>query len=95
MADLWENKLLYRSLQACYAVLMICALEAFPPLNDLLQLTAMPSVVDSDLTFAVNPLTDVVRSLDFPVFFCVVMVVETILVFLVERTILSTFEGKV
>ena len=44
MNDLRENKLLWRSLQACYGVLLICALEIFPPLNDLLQLTPLSAV---------------------------------------------------
>jgi len=48
MADLRENRFLYRSLQACYAVLAICALEAFPPLNDLLQLSELPTTMDDD-----------------------------------------------
>ncbi|KAL7577622.1 hypothetical protein ACA910_015141 [Epithemia clementina (nom. ined.)] len=41
MQDLPNNKLLYRSLQVSYAVLAICALQIFPPLNDLLQLTTL------------------------------------------------------
>ena len=43
MQNLRENKMLYRSLQLCYAVLLICTLEVFPPLNDLFQLTEFPS----------------------------------------------------
>ena len=43
MEDIWDNKLLLRSLQVCYGVLISCALEVFPPLNDLLQLAELPS----------------------------------------------------
>jgi Na+/pantothenate symporter len=44
MKDLKENKLFYRSLLVCYAVIAICTLEIFPPLNELLQLAPLPSI---------------------------------------------------
>jgi hypothetical protein len=43
MKDVHENKLFYRNLQLLYGILFVCALEIFPPLNDLLQLTALPT----------------------------------------------------
>jgi hypothetical protein len=92
MKDLRENKLFYRSLQVCYAVLAICALEVFPPLNDLLQLTTLPSV--SDLTMDdSNPLHSVIAMVDFPLFMCGLMAINTLLAFLFERTIRQTFES--
>jgi hypothetical protein len=44
MKDLKENKLFYRSLLVCYAVIAICTLEIFPPLNELLQLAPLPTI---------------------------------------------------
>mmetsp|Transcript_30537 Transcript_30537/g.61020 ORF Transcript_30537/g.61020 Transcript_30537/m.61020 type:complete len:1555 (+) Transcript_30537:226-4890(+) len=42
MENLNENVVLFRSIQACYFVLFICALDMFPPLNQLLQLSPLP-----------------------------------------------------
>ena len=93
MKDLHENRLFYRSLQVCYAVLVICSLEIFPPLNDLLQLTSLPSV--SELTIdETNPYHSLIRVVDFPIFMCAVMAVNTLLSFSFERMILRTFEGR-
>lgn len=88
MKGLRENKLFYRSLLLCYGALAVCALEVFPPLNDLLQLTILPSV--SDIEFrASDPLLSLVAFVDFPVFFFLLMVVNTALSFAWERTVLS------
>ena len=43
MENLNENLLLFRSIQACYFVLCLCELDIFPPLNQLLQLSPLPS----------------------------------------------------
>ena len=99
MADIHENKLLYRSLQVSYGILAVCALELFPPLNDLLQLTAMPSTSDATgesfghLLNSENPLNKVIVSVELPVFLCGVMAIDTVLVFAAERVIRSHFEG--
>ena len=93
MKDLRENRLFYRSLQVCYAVLAISALEIFPPLNDLLQLTTLPSV--SELTIDdTNPLHAVISVVDFPILVCVLMASNTLMAFLFEQTIRRMFEGK-
>lgn len=42
MENLNENVVLFRSIQACYFILFICALDIFPPLNQLLQLSPLP-----------------------------------------------------
>ena len=47
MKSLRENKLLMRSLQACYILIALLVLEVFPPMNDLLQLAPLPSKVVS------------------------------------------------
>ena len=41
--DLSENAALRWTLCACYIVLFVCVSEIFPPLNDLLQLSPLPS----------------------------------------------------
>jgi manganese-transporting P-type ATPase len=93
MQHLHENKLLYRSLQLCYAVLAVCALEVFPPLSDLMQLSALPTVADlsSDTE---SYFVDLVRLIDFPVFLTGVMVVDTALAFAWERFIVRSFLDK-
>jgi cation-transporting ATPase 13A1 len=41
--DLQENTMLFRSIVFCYGAIFFCAMDIFPPLNDLLQLSALPS----------------------------------------------------
>ena len=85
MQSLPENKFLYRSIQACYAVLAICALEVFPPLNDLMQLTTLPTVADVDDIENAQPLFQLVRLIGFQAFLPALMVADTALAFAVER----------
>ncbi len=42
MESLSENVFLFRSIQACYFILFVCAVDAFPPLSQLLQLSPLP-----------------------------------------------------
>ena len=70
-----KNTMLLRSLQICYGVLFVCALEIFPPLNDLLQLTEFPittsdevtswRVESAESTFFVSLSNDVVQQFGF------------------------------
>mmetsp|Transcript_30054 Transcript_30054/g.34474 ORF Transcript_30054/g.34474 Transcript_30054/m.34474 type:complete len:1431 (+) Transcript_30054:65-4357(+) len=101
-----QNKMLFRSLQACYAVLFACALEIFPPLNDLFQLAEFPDTTgtgslewmtdsfdsDQSSTPLVSTLTRLVKSIGFRSFMTGLMICDTILVFVFERLILNTFE---
>jgi cation-transporting ATPase 13A1 len=87
MQSLSENKFLYRSLQACYAVLIVCSLEIFPPLNDLMQLTALPSVSEVDHMESNHPLFELVRLVGFQVFLPALMVVDTVLAFSADRIV--------
>jgi magnesium-transporting ATPase (P-type) len=92
-----KNKMLFRSLQVCYGVLLTCALEVFPPLNDLFQLSEFPttaawSYVSADTSFAVSALNEIIKSSGFPVFMCGLMICDTALAFAVERIILQIFE---
>jgi cation-transporting ATPase 13A1 len=100
--SLRENKMLLRSLQVCYGTLFICALEIFPPLSDLLQLTAFPSTTGSDEIGWQNAeldrspflavVTGVVESVGFPVFMGCLMLFDTGLAFAAETIIIRTFE---
>ena len=109
MEDLRENKLLMRSLLVCYGSLFLCAFEAFPPLNDLLQLSSFPPTsltanstgripVEDDWIVSViendTALSRLVKALDFPSFMAGLMVVDTALSFFVESTILRIFEPQ-
>lgn len=105
MEDLRENKLLVRSLLACYVCLFLCAYEAFPPLNDLLQLSSFPSttlatnvsVIEDDWLISVmdngNILPAIVRTLGFPTFMVFLMAIDTLLSFSAEMAILRIFES--
>ena len=102
-----SNKMLFRCLQVCYAILFACALEAFPPLNDLFQLTEFPSTTDAESlewmsdsgsgsiqsqSVLVSTLNRVVKFTGFKGFMTGLMICDTFLVFMFERLILSTFE---
>lgn len=98
MESLGQNKVLLRSLQVCYGLLIGCALEVFPPLNDLFQLTEMP-VIDYGNSFetqgngiASSLLQTCVKTLGFSGLICALMVADTILAFAVEKTMLAVFE---
>ena len=86
MVDLTENKLFYRSLQVSYATLLFLVSECFPPLNDLFQLSQFPVATEHFGHAASSSiLQELVWSSGFPAFFGVLMVLDTILVFGVER----------
>ena len=101
-----ENKMLWRSLQLCYVILFACALEVFPPLNDLFQLAEFPNVVgdgarewimessDSSQTgsYLMSNLTELVQVVGFNLFMSGLMLCDTILVFSSERMILGYFK---
>jgi cation-transporting ATPase 13A1 len=96
MEDFHENKLLLRSVQLCHAVVWICALEIFPPLNDLLQLAPFPNTdmssfaQDDDWVASVaqaGGLTQVVRTLGFPISMCLLMAADTVLAYGLEKAI--------
>lgn len=87
MQSLSENMLLYRSLQVCYGILLVCALEIFPPLNDLMQMTALPTVSELDHVESSHPLFELVRLVGFQVFLPVLMVADTVLAFAAERVL--------
>ena len=103
-----KNTMLWRSLQICYGLLFACALEVFPPLNDLFQLAEFPDTVGeggiewtndegyvpphSSLPF-VSSLNQIVQCIGFPLFISGLMACDTILTFVSERVILQIFEA--
>jgi manganese-transporting P-type ATPase len=102
MEDLSENKLLLRSLQACYFVLLICVTEVFPPLNDLFQLSPFPDTTmnansaDDDWVVSISQaggLTSFVSQIGFSTAMCMFMVADTALAFGVEKIIVRMSEG--
>ncbi|KAL7459250.1 hypothetical protein ACHAWC_011327 [Mediolabrus comicus] len=101
MESLTENKLLFRSIQACYAGLFVCALDMFPPLNQLLQLSPLPST--GPPTFNVNVVGEIggiqglmIQAIDdfgFRLMLCVIMCLDTSFVLLAEKAIRSAMDG--
>ena len=107
MENLTENKVLLRTLQGCYAILLICTLEIFPPLNQLLQLVPLPPDVESTkyfLSLSTDSTTDHHPILDFfvtqilPTFgfkptICFFMILDFIGVYISQKTILHIFDS--
>ena len=99
MESLSKNVLLYRSIQTCYFVLFVCALEAFPPLNQLLQLSPLPTTgppafnVSHDGGVILDMLLGAVNCVEIRVMLCVVMGLDTGLVTLAEKSLRSVMEG--
>jgi manganese-transporting P-type ATPase len=95
MKDLKENKLFYRSLLVCYAVILICTLELFPPLNEILQLAPLPIITTTADEAAHNPMVvQMLSTISFPGFLAGLMVTDTLVVFGLEGTIRRTFENR-
>mmetsp|Transcript_25181 Transcript_25181/g.53685 ORF Transcript_25181/g.53685 Transcript_25181/m.53685 type:complete len:271 (-) Transcript_25181:1975-2787(-) len=101
-----ENKMLWRSLQMCYVILFACALEIFPPLNDLFQLAEFPDAEgasaewmtdrthsDQSNSFFLSASTRLVQTLGFRFFMTGLMVCDTFLCFSVEKLILNALES--
>ncbi len=103
MEDLTENILLFRSIQACYFVLFVCALEAFPPLNQLMQLSPLPTTGPptfnlcdgSECSRSIGHylLFEAVKTVGFRTMLCVVMSLDTVFVTMAEKTIRSLLGG--
>ena len=102
MKDVHENKLFYRTIQILYGVLIVCSMEVFSPLNDLLQLTPLPNstdrhyVDDHSSTGNHNHPTNrwlpllldrLIEEIGFSGFMTITMLLDTILAVTLERTI--------
>ena len=104
MEDLTENKLLFRSIQACYFVLFVCATEVFTPLNQLMQLSPLPTsgpplflevgAGEASLGSVLHEaLLQGVSLVGFRGVLCVIMCLDTALVSSAEKAIRSLFEN--
>jgi cation-transporting ATPase 13A1 len=97
MEDLVDNKLLWRSFQVSFGMLFVCALEIFTPLNQLLQLSPLPTLSMEEsarllengagengdlLFFTLSKIVDIVG---FRFTLCVLMVIDSALAFVVEK----------
>jgi cation-transporting ATPase 13A1 len=98
MESLAENKLLFRSIQACYAVLFVCALDMFPPLNQLLQLSPLPST--GPPAFNANDCNSIqwlmlqaIEAIGFRSMLCMIMCLDTTCVTLAEKAIRSLMDA--
>ena len=96
MQNLTENKLMLRSVQISYIALFACALEIFPPLNELMQLTPLPA--DGAEVFTVagggglgEQLSIVVESIGFKLTLCVSMIIDSVLAYQAEMIVQKTF----
>ena len=108
MESLSENKLLFKSIQGCYFVLFVCAVEIFPPLNQLMQLSPLPTTgppsfsfneegsigTEDDDSFVHDLLLGAVNSVGFQAMLCAIMIADTALVTLAETSIRSVFGSK-
>ena len=94
MQNLSENKLMLRSVQICYVTLFACALEVFPPLNALMQLTPLPE--DGAEVFSASggieeALSFLVDSIGFKSTLGLFMLVDVALSYQVEKIIQQIF----
>jgi hypothetical protein len=92
MQDLKENTLLYRTIQVCYAILAICALDLFPPLGDLLQMSDFPSLEEMDPTQKAQ-LPSFLQGIDFNLCLAMIMIVDTVATYTIEKLIRFWFDG--
>ena len=100
MQDLRENKLLYRSIQICYVVIFACALDIFPPLNQLLQLSTLPAtgppaenLSANNLSLAKNVIAELVELFGYRTLLCGIMCLDTCAVMVVEKGVRVMYES--
>lgn len=96
--------MLWRSIQVSYLILLFCTFEVFPPLNDLFQLAEFPSSSGSDMAWTELEMQspkypallwqytmEGIRTIGFPAFMSLLMLTDTVLVFVVEQGILKVY----
>eukprot|EP00957_Ditylum_brightwellii_P168166 12801812-Ditylum_brightwellii.AAC.1 len=94
-----DNKLMLRSVQVSYGALFASALEVFPPLNQLIQLAPLPTpevvrAMPVDMIQNENVyLSGMVDMFGFNVTLCIFMVLDGVLSYVAEKTIVRIFEG--
>jgi len=87
MKDLKDQKVLLKSLQACYCLLFACALDVFPPLNDLLQLESLPTTTSTRSRLFDNPFGHLFASLGFRMQVVLIMVCDCVTVYVAQKSI--------
>merc|ERR1712176_1114943 len=86
MQDLKDNKLMSRCLKGCYFVLFACALDVFPPLNQLLQLSPLPTAGPPIVNLQNNRgamseiLAHSIEQFGYRTMLCIIMCLDTVLV---------------
>ena len=97
MEDLHENKLMVRGLQVAYGVLFTAALEVFPPINDLLQLAPLPTILpsvlnDEGLALHMQLLFTMLSSIGFKSCLCIFMILDTLIAYAFEKMLIRFIE---
>jgi cation-transporting ATPase 13A1 len=103
MQDLRENKMMMKSLQVCYIALFGCALEVFPPINDLMQLAPLPADGDAivgDMSsdhagLFLRLLILAGEGIGFKLTLCALMVLDTVVCIACEKALVNFFEPNV
>lgn len=103
MEDLRENKMMVRALQMSYAILFCCALEMFPPLNDLLQLAPLPAnsnVISMHCSIGEHDiygmsLQILPETIGFKLTLCLFMIIDSLCSYLGEKSLIRFFEPNV
>lgn len=94
MQSFKSNRMLLRSVQICVGALFVCALEIFEPLNQLLQLSPLPTGQPLNEVAQMNiVLNSVVSALGFKVSLLCIMVLDSAAALLVEKRIINYFEN--
>ena len=97
--DLRNNKLLHQSLKICYTVLFVCALEIFPPLNDLLQLAPLPQWGDPlPMELARESpqleLLQLINNIGFKTVLVALMVMDSFATYYAEKGLTRIFDSR-
>jgi len=93
MEDLRENTTMVRALQVCYAVLFTAALEVFPPLNDIIQLSPLPQNGEVMTNLIVSSaFHDLADSIGFKTALTSLMIIDTIMTYLAEKILIKLFQ---
>ena len=103
MQNLSENKMMMKGLQVCYVALFGCALEVFPPFNDLMQLAPLPAqgeeiIIDMaadtghHAAFLGQLLVMGIQNIGFKQMLCALMVIDTTVSYVIEKALVNFFE---
>ena len=92
-----------KSLQVCYIALFGCALEVFPPINDLMQLAPLPADGDAivgDMSsdhagLFLRLLILAGEGIGFKLTLCALMVLDTVVCIACEKALVNFFEPNV